>query len=496
MNEREGDKGSFDPKTWLSPGTAPVRAPATENQVVAPTSAQELSFDFSKLTQIPNAPRAASDDEGAPPPTPPGRDEMKRRSPPPLAGGVCLALLLAGGAIAYFARGTGSGNVTTPVVGTTSVATPDDKAAAQPPSRRTLVLSGPEGIPEALKSAGIVPAEAAAAAAKAMAILGPAAGEVRLSFDIQGPPGTVHLLQFEATRSDGSGISLARADDSAFSATRLDAKLETRINVVRGEMDGDSFYTSAVAAGVTDSLISDFANAFSFDFNFQTEVGPGDVFEAAFEQAYNPSGQAVGVPKLVYVSLSTAAKSRSLYRFVPPGESEPGWFDGNGRSTVKSLMRTPIDGARITSKFGMRFHPVLHYTRLHGGTDFAAPIGTPIYAAAAGVVTSASPSSCAGNMVIIHHDNGWETRYFHLVRYAPGVVAGLRVTQGYTIGFVGTTGICTTGPHLHYEVHINGEKVDPLSIDTGTGKALAGAQLVAFNRERDRIDTRRAAGVH
>ena len=358
------------------------------------------------------------------------------------------------------------------------------------------MLSGPESVSEALKEAGIIPAEAIGAATKTMKALGSAPGEVRLSFDIQGPAGAVHLLQLEATHTDGSGVSIERSADADFRATKLDAKLETRINVVRGEMDGESFYTSAVAAGVTDSLISDFANAFSFDFNFQTEVGPGDVFEAAFEQSYNAADQPVGIPKLVYVSLTTKVKSKSLYRFVPPGESTPGWFDGNGASTVRALMRTPVDGARISSKFGMRFHPVLHYTRLHGGTDFAAPIGTPIYAAAAGTVTTASPSTCAGNMVIIKHDNGWETRYFHLSRYAPGVVPGLKVTQGYTIGFIGTTGTCTTGPHLHYEVHIDGEKVDPQSIDTGTGKSLEGAALIAFKKERDRIDTRRSAGAH
>jgi len=157
-------------------------------------------------------------------------------------------------------------------------------------------------------------------------------------------------------------------------------------------------------------------------------------------------------------------------------------------------MRTPIDGARITSNFGMRFHPVLHYTRLHGGTDFAAPIGTPIYASAEGTVTSASPSRCAGNMVIIGHADGYETRYFHLSRYADGLHAGQTVPQGFTIGYVGSTGTCTTGPHLHYEVHINGEKVDPLSIPTDTGKrdSLQGGDLAAFVEQRNRVDVARA----
>jgi murein DD-endopeptidase MepM/ murein hydrolase activator NlpD len=243
---------------------------------------------------------------------------------------------------------------------------------------------------------------------------------------------------------------------------------------------------------VDDSLIDSFANAFSFDFNLQLEVHAGDVFEAAFEQAYNPSGQPVGRPSLLYVSLRTPTKSRALYRFTAPGDKEPSWFDGNGRSNVRALMMTPVDGARITSKFGPRFHPVLHYTRNHNGTDFAAPIGTPIYAAGDAVVTTASPSKCAGNMVILKHDNGWETRYFHLSRYADGLAVGERVKQGTVIGYIGVTGTCTTGPHLHFEVHIGGVPVDPLSVDTGKGKALSGAALAAFLKERDRIDAVRA----
>jgi murein DD-endopeptidase MepM/ murein hydrolase activator NlpD len=233
-------------------------------------------------------------------------------------------------------------------------------------------------------------------------------------------------------------------------------------------------------------------NAFNFDFDLQQEVAPGDRFEVAFEQTVNAAGESLGAPQLLFASLMTAAKSRSLYRYKS-AEREVGWYDGNGASTVRSFMRTPVDGARITSRFGPRFHPVLRYTRLHGGTDFGAPVGTPIYAAADGVITSASPSACAGNMVIMKHDNGWVTRYFHLSRYADGLVAGKRVTQGVTIGQVGNTGTCTTGPHLHYEVHIDGQKVDPLSIKTEAGrKGLEGAERAAFLQQRDLVDVARA----
>lgn len=361
----------------------------------------------------------------------------------------------------------------------------------RPLSRRTLTVLSPPGLRAAMIDNGLDPAEADAVLAAARDALAGSNGEVRAVLTIDTAGGRARLVRLEASFIDSSGAVVTRGADGNWNASRVAAALDTQIRFVRGEMNGDDFYSSAVSAGVTDSLIPDFAKAFVFDFNFQTEIKAGDVFEAAFEQKVNAAGQPVGAPRLLYASMTTETKSRAFYRFEPTGE-QAGWFDGNGRSAAQSFMRTPIDGARVTSHFGMRFHPVLHYTRLHGGTDFAAPIGTPVYAAAAGVVTSSSPSACAGNMAILQHDNGWETRYFHLSRYADGMAPGLRVTQGETIGYVGTTGTCTTGPHLHYEVHIGGEKVDPESIKTEQGKLLSGDALAAFIRERDRIDVARA----
>lgn len=362
--------------------------------------------------------------------------------------------------------------------------------AASKVSRRVLNLKNSSELREALVANGIDPAQSEAAAKAGLTILGSAGSELRAEMIIAGdkPP---KLQRLALSFADSSGAVVEQAADGSFSARKVAAQLSTVIVVRRGQMGDDNFYASAVAAGVTDSLISDFANAFVYDFNFQTEIKAGDVFEAGFEQNLNAQGQAVGAPSLLYASMTTSAKSKQLYRFQAPGE-DAGWFDGNGRSIKRSFMRTPVEGARVTSKFGPRFHPVLHYTRLHGGTDFAAPVGTPVYAAANGVIVSATPSGCAGNMVIMKHDNGWETRYFHLSRYGEGVVAGARFSQGYTIGDVGNTGTCTTGPHLHYEVHIDGQKTDPQSIPTEAGVALSGDGLKAFLLERDRIDVARA----
>lgn len=368
-------------------------------------------------------------------------------------------------------------------------------AVADPPaetatSRRIVTLANAAELQDALVANGIDARTAGRAADAALAVLPRLAAEVRVSLALAGEGKAARLVRLDISFPDSSG-AIVRADaGGGFLARAVPPSLDSRIVAVRGEMNDTDFYSSAVSAGVTDSLISTFAEAFVYDFNFQTEIRAGDVFEAAFEQQVNAQGQAVGPPRLLYASMTTPDKAKAVYRYKPAGGDE-GWYDGNGRSVKRSFMRTPVDGARITSRFGMRFHPVLHYTRLHGGTDFAAPIGTPIYATAAGVVQIANPSSCAGNMVIVRHDNGWETAYFHMHRYAPDITVGKRVAQGKELGVVGTTGVCTTGPHLHYEVHIDGEKVDPQSIPTEAGEALTGEALKAFVKERDRIDVAR-----
>jgi murein DD-endopeptidase MepM/ murein hydrolase activator NlpD len=359
-------------------------------------------------------------------------------------------------------------------------------------SRRTLTLADVGDIASQLEPSGLSRGEAQEVGQEIARALGPAPGEIRLILDLESDGEATKLITLEATRSDGTGLMLHREGNGALTAKPLTGTLTRRLTVVRGEIDSNSFYTSAVTAGVTDSLIGEVANAFSYDFDMQREVAPGDVFEVAFEQAYNRANEAVGVPRLAYVSLRTATLSRNLYRFTPPGQREAGWFDGNGASVVRALMRTPVDSARISSQFGMRTHPILGYQKLHRGTDFAAPTGTPVFASGNATVEFAGPKGPNGNFIRLHHDNGWETLYLHLNRILPGVTPGGRVAQGQQIGEIGTTGR-STGPHLHYEVHIDGEPVDPLKIDVGTGQSLTGAVLAAFLKQRDAIDTQRAA---
>ncbi|HEX8365210.1 MAG TPA: M23 family metallopeptidase [Allosphingosinicella sp.] len=465
MPDRDDFSPSFDPKTWRANGSK-----ETGSGPAAPEAGDAGSFD----------PRSWGSEGSAPP---------REAGPPSLRLGAALTaaalILLAGAGAAWLGRE----ERTAPApVKPQAEAAPSAAPAGE--RHRTITVAGASEIAAALRAAGLDEASATRAAAAARGVLGGAPGGLRLAFTLAEDGATLRLAALEATREDGSGVRLAEAQ-GRLAAERLDARLALQLRAVAGEMDETSFYSSAVSAGVPDSVISDFATAFSFDLDFQREVRPGDRFEAVLEQARNPAGEAVGAPRLLFVAMRTNEKSLRFYRFRPPG-GEEGWFDDGGRSNVRSLMRTPLDGARVSSRFGYRIHPLFGVRRLHRGTDFAAPVGTRVYAAADGEVASAGPNRCAGNMIRLRHDNGWTTHYFHLSAFAPQIAAGARVRQGEVIGAVGNTGTCTTGPHLHFELLIDGEHTDALGIDTGAGTVLAGAAKAAFNSERDRIDRSRA----
>lgn len=468
---------SFDPKQWVkqAAGAPPVRDGGN--------SSNEALSDFWREATGTSAKLANAAPETSQPTRKRVQQNSDKRLTLALAGSA--ALLVMGATAAWITRNTES------IPATVADISPEASSGLQ---ERALNLAGPGQLVSALVAAGVRPEDASAAAAAAAPHLG-SGGEIHAILVLATGTDGAQLQQLRAVHIDGSGAILARAADGSYAVTPLLASVSRKIEVLRGEIDSDSFYSSAVSAGLIDSLIPEFINAFSYDFNLASEVSPGDVFEVAFDQEVNAQGQAIGQPKLLFAQLTTPNKSLALYRFETPG-AEAGWFDGNGATTKRGLMRTPVDGARISSKFGMRFHPVLHYNKLHGGTDFAAPTGTPIYAAADGTIEFAAMKGANGNLTVLRHDNDWRTLYLHQNVFAPGIAAGVRVTQGQRIGDVGTTGR-STGPHLHYEVHINGERVDPQSIpaDEASRKRLEGAALQAFLKERDRIDGARAQGA-
>jgi murein DD-endopeptidase MepM/ murein hydrolase activator NlpD len=295
-----------------------------------------------------------------------------------------------------------------------------------------------------------------------------------------------------AFRSDpGASVTANRTMAGRFAAREVLMPVTFEIARIAAPVQG-SLYQSALNLGATDREVAALADAFAYDIDFQRDVRPGDDFELVFERYYDDEGSTVRTGEMLFISLETRRGTRAFYSFLAPGDARPDWYDADGKSARRFLMKTPINGARLSSGFGMRRHPVLGYSRMHRGTDFAAPIGTPILAAGDGTIVRAGPFSSYGNYVRIRHANGYETAYAHMSRFARGMRAGVRVRQGQVIGYVGNTGR-STGPHLHYEVLRRGQQLNPMSLQVANGRNLTGRDLELFQIERARIDTLRQA---
>ncbi|WP_428408560.1 peptidoglycan DD-metalloendopeptidase family protein [Hyphococcus sp.] len=299
------------------------------------------------------------------------------------------------------------------------------------------------------------------------------------------------LLGLEYRADAENRVVLKRVNGGEMAAEKKTVPLTTRIMSIAGRING-SLYLSAKHVGAPDEVIANLADAFSYDVDFQREIFGGDEFEAIFEVRYDDQGKLVSTGDILYARLNWRGRSREkgYYRFLGE-DGRPDFYDATGQSAKRLLMKTPIDGARLSSGFGTRKHPILGYRKAHKGVDFAAPRGTPVKAAGDGVILRANRYGSFGNYVKIRHANGYETAYAHLNGFARGMHAGKRVRQGDIIAYVGTTGR-STGPHLHYEVHLRGTAVNPqrLKIDT-TGKTLEGQALAEFKEEKARIDAMR-----
>ena len=285
----------------------------------------------------------------------------------------------------------------------------------------------------------------------------------------------------------GRQIFIRRSDDGYFTSF-LDTKLTADFQRVSGEIEY-SLYQTALSLGSSDEHIAGFASAFAFDVDFQREIHPGDRFEMLFPVWKDERGKRVRTGEIIYAALDGKRKDKAYYWHTPSDDGIAGWYDQNGESATRFLMKTPINGARLSSSFGKRRHPISGYTRMHKGTDFAAPTGTPVYAAGHGVIERSSRYGGYGKYVRIRHANGYKTAYAHLSRYGPRVKKGRRVRQGDIIGYVGSTG-ASTGPHLHYEVIVNGRHVNAMSLNLPTGRKLANSEgmLDEFLSRRQMID--------
>jgi murein DD-endopeptidase MepM/ murein hydrolase activator NlpD len=237
--------------------------------------------------------------------------------------------------------------------------------------------------------------------------------------------------------------------------------------------------------GVEPNIIIEFARIYGFEVDFQRDIRKGDWFEILYERFEDDNNKVRDTGKIIYASMFVNGSEINLYSFKD--KNDFGFYDLKGKSIVKSLMKTPINGARLSSSFGNRKHPILGYTKLHTGTDFAAPSGTPIMASGAGKIIRARWCGGGGNCVKIKHNSIYETVYAHMKNFARGIKEGKRVSQGQIIGYVGSTGM-STGPHLHYEVIINGRKVNSQKLKLPSGKILKGYDRENFELERIKID--------
>ena len=250
-----------------------------------------------------------------------------------------------------------------------------------------------------------------------------------------------------------------------------------------------NLYSSAIEAGIEPNIIVEFARIFGFEVDFQRDIRKGDWFEILYEKFEDDNNKVRDTGKIIYASMFVNGEEINLYNFKFNDEEE--YYDVKGKSITKSLMKTPINGARLSSSFGMRKHPILGYNKMHRGTDFAAPTGTPIMASGSGTVTRARWCGGGGNCVKIKHNSTYETIYAHMKSFAKGIKEGRKVKQGQIIGYVGSTGL-STGPHLHYEVIVNGKKVNSQKLKLPSGKILKGEERKIFELDRIKIDLKLA----
>ncbi|MBL8773252.1 MAG: M23 family metallopeptidase [Phenylobacterium sp.] len=349
-----------------------------------------------------------------------------------------------------------------------------------------------ETLERAVLRAGVTPDEAR----QVVETLGRAMDTVRikagLTFDAaiatpRSEDQSARLIGLSLRTGPATAVTVSRTFDGALRLRALEEKVSQETTVADGEISG-SLYESAARLGATPAIIHQTAKLFAHKLDFQRDIKPGDDFRLVFDRRVTESGRTIETGDLAYAEL----RGVRFFRFERDG-GDVEYVDEHGKNVRGFLLRTPVDGARMTSSFGRRRHPILGYARAHQGVDFGAGHGTPILAAGDGTVVKAGRWGGYGNWLQIRHAGGWDTGYAHISRYAKGVRAGARVRQGQVVAYVGSTGM-STGPHLHYEVWQRGKRVNPVGAKVPQGTVLAGRELARFRTEKARIERLLAQG--
>ena len=275
-------------------------------------------------------------------------------------------------------------------------------------------------------------------------------------------------------------------EKNSFSSIELKKELVLS-NVYRENFIKSSLYKAAIEKKIDPNIIVQFAQIYGFQVDFQRDIRKNDSFQIVYEEYKNDENKTVDFGNILYANLILQGKSLELFYFNSEKNKINDHFESNGQSIKKTLMKTPINGARLSSSYGMRKHPILGYNKMHQGTDFAAPTGTPIMASGTGVVLKAGWCGGGGNCVKIRHNSTYSTVYAHMSKFARGIKKGVRVTQGQVIGYVGSTGM-STGPHLHYEVIKNGKKINSQTLKLPSGKKLTGKNREDFEIAKIKIN--------
>ena len=293
------------------------------------------------------------------------------------------------------------------------------------------------------------------------------------------------LSRLSFSLNEITNIYIFANSEENYNVKIIDKILEKKNFLAKGVIK-NSLYNSAQQQGVDPEIIIEFARIFGFEIDFQRDIRENDEYKIFYERYEDDEGEVHNNGNVLFAYMKNDGKEISLYRYTDANKIS-GYYTSDGKSIERALMKTPINGARLSSTFGFRRHPILGYNKLHQGTDFAAPTGTPIMASGSGVVERASWFGAYGKFIMIRHNSTYKTAYAHLSGFAKGVRSGSRVQQGKVIGYVGSTGR-STGPHLHYEVLVNGKRVNSQKLNLPSGKNLVGAEKEDFENIKKNID--------